>query len=104
MTTTKKDILIAEFMGLKIITDGISWFDTDYKALKKYDTSWDWLMPVVEKIESFDGFSVRIEGCAAYVVNGDSCLLIQNTNCTLSKIEAVYDMCIQFIQWYNKNK
>lgn len=44
--------LIAEFMGLEIITDGISWFDTNYKSLGNYDSSWDLLIPVVEKIES----------------------------------------------------
>ena len=49
--------LLAEFMGKKIITDGISWFDTYYNALPRYDLSWDSLMPVVEKIESIRIYS-----------------------------------------------
>lgn len=44
--------LIAEFMGLEIITDGISWFDTSYKPLGKYNSSWDWLMPCIGKISN----------------------------------------------------
>lgn len=60
MTKTENEI-IAEFMGYKWI--GEHWFDdhmTKNAAQKtgcfvevvKYDTSWDWLMPVVDKIES----------------------------------------------------
>ena len=48
MTTIEGNKLIDEFMGLEIITDGISLFDTNYKALEKYNESWDSLMPVVE--------------------------------------------------------
>jgi hypothetical protein len=42
----------ALFMGLAIITDGISFFDTNYKALKRYDFDWNAIMEVVEKIKT----------------------------------------------------
>ncbi len=54
--------LIAEFMGMT------SSFDTYFSKEQnchfeikdfKYDTSWDWLMPVVEKIQHF---SEKVEG------------------------------------------
>jgi len=117
--------LIAEFMGLTIITDEISWFDTNYKALKKYNEFWGNLMPVVEKIEeldlkeqyyswedeegknyNFEGFSVDIEGNSCYIWLNWSLdpakLISQATEKT--KIEAVYKAVLGFIEWYNKNK
>jgi hypothetical protein len=48
------DKLIAKFMGLEIITDSISWFDTSYKPLAKYSESWNHLMPVITKIGEMD--------------------------------------------------
>jgi hypothetical protein len=54
--------LIAEFMGYDISTslrDGVEcveYADNNIRALSDthYHTSWDWLMPVVEKIYSLD--------------------------------------------------
>ena len=51
--------LIAEFMEVhEIMHDGYSEYDFDDNTLDvvheeelQYHTSWDWLMPVVEKIE-----------------------------------------------------
>lgn len=53
----KNNKLIAEFMGVhEIMHDGYSEYDFDDNTLDvvhedelQYDTSWDWLMPVVEK-------------------------------------------------------
>ena len=52
--TINDNKLIAKFMGLEIITDGISWFDTSFKSLKKYHESWDALKPVIDKISQLD--------------------------------------------------
>lgn len=102
--------LIAEFMGLKMYTDGISWFDKSFNSLKKYHKSWDWLMPVIEKIEescsttlhfysvksmSIENYHFEILGCA-----ND----FENTTHGDNKIKVVYDNVIKFIKWYNKNK
>ena len=48
--------LIAEFMGYKFIEDWHQYWRLSDKHLLlenelKYHSSWDWLMPVVEKIE-----------------------------------------------------
>ena len=102
----KDNKLIAEFMGLTIITDNISYFDTNYKPLKNYHNDWNWLMEVVEKIEnlskegetymfSITKFSARVTYKGSRIVD----LPIDNT-----KIEAVYNACIEFIVWYNENK
>ena len=44
-----KNRLIAEFMGLDQV-DIDTWYD-EHNELK-YHKSWDWLMPVIEKIET----------------------------------------------------
>ena len=46
----KDNKIIAEFMGIKT-TNGIVFQDANTKEFHtiKYHTSWDWLMPVVEK-------------------------------------------------------
>ena len=42
--------LIAEFMGRDDVYQGMS--EARAKRIYNYHTSWDWLMPVVEKIEN----------------------------------------------------
>jgi hypothetical protein len=68
----------------------------------KYHESWNWLMPVVEKIESFDGLSVHIEGCFCAVNHIKEEAIVQVPICTLSKIEATFETVIKFIEWYNE--
>ena len=76
----------------------------------EFHRSWDWLMVVVEKIESIEYgiYQVDIlqEGCKIL----ERCrLLIDNRVGKLesdtTKIESVYLACVEFIKWYNnKNK
>jgi len=73
----------------------------------RYHTSWDWLMPCVEKIESLT-YDVRING---YGSEGDDkyCDICDGNDeisefTSKSKIEAVYKSVVEFIHWYNKNK
>lgn len=69
--------LIAEFMGV------------DHHPLtNKYDTSWDWLMPVVEKIGK------------QYIPTD----LAINRITIFEPIEGVYSAVVQFIKWYNQTK
>jgi hypothetical protein len=59
----KGNKLIAEFMNVhEIMHDGYSEYDFDDNTLDvvhennlKYHSSWDWLMPVVEKIYNEEG-------------------------------------------------
>lgn len=57
MNTEENNKLIAEFMGMKY-SDKRSFNDGEWthsiKSLSKFETSWDWLIPVVNKIRSFD--------------------------------------------------
>lgn len=81
-----------------------------------YHTDWDWLMPVVEKIENTSSETVAkifvsINGreCGYWnYFNAVDCLRTENSGKVQkkftgkTKIEAVYNACVHFIEWYNK--
>ena len=118
--------LIAEFMGVfdKILsTSNIhSWSDAPFyyttedtreKVIKniskysKYSKDWNWLMKVVEKIESIEYgiYQVDIlqEGCKIL----ERCRLlidkrVGKLESDTTKIESVYLACVEFIKWYNE--
>jgi len=64
----------------------------------KYDSSWDWLIPVVEKIEKEKGIQIAIYPVACEIYYFGKCL----TNITEdSKISAIYKAVVEFIKWFN---
>jgi hypothetical protein len=113
-----ENVLIAEFMGAQInekrkflyfpLPVNKAW---DFVDLQ-YHTSWDWLMPVVEKIEQlyigeYVAFMVEIknQSCCIYCHYKDQQDGVIYRTPYLSrrenKIEAVYLAIIAFIKWYN---
>ena len=84
--------IIAEFMGGKMIVQNyhginiIKFPDETTKDLfgLKYHQYWDWLMPVVEKIANL------------HLKENVTTLPIS------SNIKTVWDACLEFIKWYNK--
>lgn len=73
----------------------------------KYHTSWDWLMPVVEKISSMDSgkFSVEIDfpfgvSIKKHNIEPDEELIYGTAEETI--LQCLYSAVIQFIQWYNQ--
>ena len=116
MDTIEKNKLIAEFMGLEIVNADIILYELNgiaYPINKlQYHTSWDWLMPVVEKIESFqdgdDGdlmrghlYNLRIEQNFVYILDGESMDVIIEMNGD-NKLDATYKAVVEFINQYNK--
>ncbi len=115
MGIIKENKLLASFMGANFKSDielwlpifGICRFDTvelgKGKTLR-YHISWDWLMPVVEKIESLlpDDSVVIIESkdCTIPVIQDGFDIYVQGTY----KHESVYLACVEFIKWYNKQQ
>ena len=103
--------LIADFMGSKVTTNNY-FVNGMYQTLKdeelKYNSDWNWLMEVVEKIESLT--DINSNGCfmvlesigfnAKFIFDDGTRILKDNKG--ESKIEAVYNACIEFIKWYNE--
>ena len=112
------NILIAKFMGEKLpyinnqgrfeyMVEGAGLISSTnaedlYRFLRyNYNTDWNRLMEVVEKIESI-GFTFETKKNWARITRkGENIILRWEEDKT--KIEAVYNACIEFIKWYNEN-
>lgn len=74
----------------------------------QYHENWNELMQVVEKIESlifpndeYYNFQI-LGGCCVYIISSHCNELVCSDN-GKSKLECVYDACIEFVKWYNQN-
>ena len=124
MNTTENNRLLAEFMNHKptfeVYIDDV--LTTLERPIKNYNTDWNWLMEIVEKIESLKpfqlmgrnwiGFDVKIyktfntqtHYCTIKYLKEQGDMTISNGFSKQSKIEAVYNACIEFVKWHNENK
>lgn len=110
-TTEEKNRMIAEFMGhVRSGFNGELVFNTETREefeveQLKYHTSWDWLMPVVEKIESI-GYNVNIRRLKTSIhpILEDKELFGFVCGDVSKKLDITYDTIVQFIEWYNENK
>ena len=113
MKNLESNKLIADFMNVQPIQydEHYQWNDGVYfsvsgvekdKVLQhiyeyvKYAESWNWLMPVVEKISKLDTLDKERDFNRA--LDRVLCLPID------AKIDVVYFSVVEFIKWYNKNK
>ena len=130
MKTLENNKLIAEFLGYidngcsedVFLIHPITNYDVEISSLK-YHEDWNWLMEVVEKIESlnlgnttiktvFSEEDLYINSNVSFLIMYKECYVnffgemkvyenwISVTECN-SKIEAVYTACVEFIKWYN---
>ena len=69
----------------------------------QFHKSWDWLMPIVEKIDSIipdDSFvTIEYNRCLITVLDGGFDIDVIGN----SRIEATYKAVVEFIKWYNSN-
>ena len=94
----KYNKLIAEFMGLESFKASLASLhkgkinlNVDVYEQAQYHTSWDWLMPVVEKIK-------RTDLSREMVMQGmDELIDAFDTD-----IETTYDAVVEFIKRHNK--
>ena len=63
--------LIAEFMGVVFHDDENQYYSSDgiYMVIHQYHTSWDWLMPVIDKCYQEHMSKQRNEYCLYYTKN-----------------------------------
>lgn len=100
------NIAIAEFMGVHITPPGLRrnvMVKSHYLIELKYHTSWDWLMPVVEKIESL-GYEVVITETDCYVIVEKEPIYKAYESNLETKIASTYNLCLSFIKYYNDGK
>ena len=135
--TTENNKIIAEFMGLEITKDKVivpemfqveehpfhllKWID-DFREVDNllpnslnnlhFHSDWNWLMEVVEKIESINeandefysdySFTVTnfIQNWTAGFISRENVEIVNVEG--LTKIEAVYNACLEFIKYYNE--
>lgn len=94
--------LIAEFLGKKRKYESS---EDVFNASLQYHKSWDWLMPVVEKIEIVSGKNTEI----TFWQGKQRCIILDYDNVNdlekigETKIEATYLAVIEFINWYNNH-
>ena len=113
--------LIAEFMGGKFRKSKDKntlnkYFDLKdkgyfyYENEIRYHTSWDWIMPVLEKIEQL-GCIIEISYslvcmcriCVIGIKHEKAFNIINDNNGGLEPIIAIYKSVVEFIKWYNQN-
>jgi len=113
--------LIAEFMG--VITNKEGTHTSMHFGNKKliYDTSWDWLMPVVEKIakheyerwQDSNGWKEVTHIETAYprtfgMLDNEGKWMVRinrmHLECEDTLIKATYQAVVEFIKLYNENK
>jgi len=69
-----------------------------FAGIAKYHESWDWLMPVVKKIQMEIPIIPPRNSPAWMAFYG------METSLVCVDIQLVWEQCIVFIEWYNANK
>jgi hypothetical protein len=98
---SEENRLIADFMDLK----KFGFRNENYLVLERhlspiqlpYKTSWEWLMPVIKKIDSYASEELSYSKFDDYRTNW---AMIDRPS--KYPIERVYEQIVQFIEWYNK--
>ncbi len=109
METLTQNKSIATFMELEESETGdfsgsshMAWFKNGIKiydnAYIPYHTSWNWLMPVVEKIKSIE--TAKRIGIIEF---GDWNEVLNKALITVN-IKTIYTAVVEFITWLNKHK
>lgn len=70
----------------------------------KFNSSWDWIMPVVMEIEEL-GYEINIKGikCSVNCVLDENPIISYVLGEKSKKIELLFTVIVEFIKWYNEN-
>jgi hypothetical protein len=88
--------LIAKFMGTLYHQD-----EKITATIVKYHSSWDWLMPVVEKIKDIDNQADIETAKILEFFKDDEDVNIFHTS-IFCHLQEVYNRVVVFIKWYNE--
>jgi len=113
-TVEENNILLDNFMGSKgeYISHKDIWGGEVWGSYKPntYNSNWNLLMEVVEKIETVT--DINSNGCfmvlesigfnAKFIFDDGTRILKDSKGET--KIEAIYNACVEFIKWYNEQQ
>lgn len=105
---------IAEFMGLTCVKydspgDEWEWLPTPkhsnwcFKSAPPYDRSWDWLMPVVEKIDSLGNAVSICQWGTQIKVKDVTQAIMSNINEKSKKLGSVYYAVVKYIEIYESD-
>lgn len=85
------------------IPDGINekHFFTPYEML--FNSSWDWLMPVVEKIWGIIGNRESLWYFDVSEITGEEMFISNNREYDGNNLADCYSAVVEFIKWYNSN-
>lgn len=103
MYTTENNKKLAEFLGWEVkhystpICDIVTPFGQLTETQLKFHNDWNWLMLVAEKIYSLDTYYDEYIDYNSSMFSSGKIELSTN-------IEAVYNACIEFVEWYNKEQ
>ena len=112
VSVVENNRLLAEFIEMQ--STNIGWFDSEsvlrlvYTSDNTFDellfhSSWDWLMSVVDKIESI-GYIFGISGRSCMIVGRNSDTHVFNVSkYGDNKMSSIYECCTSFVKWYNAN-
>lgn len=102
MKTQESNKIISEFMGMPIPRQ------SPWTTLPTFNNSWDYLMPVIEKIEALEGIErvdIFYKNCQITYSDEDNEYLRGGKDCRGvkgdTKLLACYQAAVEFIQWYN---
>lgn len=112
----ENNILLAEFMGWALVENNSLWKWKDKQGSKicdggeslKFHNDWNWLMQVIDNIESLDCCDF-IKISATYIeiqARLRKGVIFRPTFFDVwdSRIKSTYLACVMFVKWYNQNK
>lgn len=106
MTTTEQNKLIAKFMGQSYIADSLKGSaNVPTVSELKYNSSCDWLIPVVEKIGKLKGVQISTSVNLThyrFTIKSDGKEFGGDWPSD-DYIGTAHKAIVEFIQWYNEN-
>ncbi len=76
------------------------------KWMVQYETNWNELMPVVEKMEEM-GYFLTSDPCSHTLIEystGTECVVVETQfDINRTKIKELYIIVVEFIKWYNQH-